>query len=101
MYVKGWWRNGRRDRLKICWPLGRGGSSPPLPTLFISTAGVRTAGRHQQNFFQMLRLGVYGTAYGAEIFCRTGIGSVCLRVVYLAVFSRIMRRGGCFLRVFL
>ena len=30
--LTGWWRNGRRDGLKIRWPQGRGGSSPPLPT---------------------------------------------------------------------
>ncbi len=26
------WRNGRRARLKICCPYGRGGSSPPART---------------------------------------------------------------------
>ena len=30
------WRNGRRGRLKICWPQGRAGSSPARGTTFPS-----------------------------------------------------------------
>ena len=32
----GEWRNGRRDRLKICCPYGRVGSTPTLPTIIMA-----------------------------------------------------------------
>jgi predicted Zn-dependent peptidase len=36
-FDEGEWRNGRRDRLKICCPLGRVGSTPTSPTILFMT----------------------------------------------------------------
>ena len=48
----GKWRNGIRDRLKICWPHGLEGSNPSLPTIKIMTTIKNTSPGRAPHFYQ-------------------------------------------------
>src|SRR6478736_3865736 len=51
--ASGKWRNGRRARFRSVCPKGRGGSTPPLPTL-VETDDEGPAGIHSRGAFVVL-----------------------------------------------
>ena len=98
IYLTIWFRAGggigRRDRLKICWSQDRGGSSPPLPTLFVDrVAGKEHYVRRFETYsLQYVRLDFYRSLHRASLFfySQNEKSSVSEAAVFHVLFRHLM-----------